>query len=138
MNDLDMLVMGVYMGTGAAMGGKMTEFLMGVADESTGRFLTCCRVKTGLSMQQVEDVGDLLRRGDGLVAASPETPPPQWCVLTEKKRMKRELWPHYWVRRPLDSVVFTIMADVRCIRSDDFATEFSLRFPRISRVRSDQ
>lgn len=137
MNDLDMLVMGVYLGTGSARGGRMTEFLMGVMESQRPvRFVTCCRVKTGLSAQQVECVDALLRRNDGLVAGAPGRPPPAWCVLSDKKRMKRELWPHYWVREPQNSVVFTIAADVRCIRSDDFATDFSLRFPRISRVRT--
>ncbi|KAG1653012.1 hypothetical protein FOA52_009180 [Chlamydomonas sp. UWO 241] len=136
----------------------MSEWLMAIAirpsDPSAAptHFETFCRVGTGLNESESEQLRSLLHgnivsaRPEGLNA--PSTRPegfrakdlaqakkrvPSWLTVTPGLK---EL-PDVWVRDPAKSVVFEIKADARCIRSSQFASSYSLRFPRVMRIRDD-
>ena len=57
MDQLDLLVLGGYFGSGSG-GGKITHFLMGLADRSgeTAKYVTFCRVSSGFSAADIEDM----------------------------------------------------------------------------------
>jgi len=57
MDQIDLLVLGGYFGSGKG-GGKITHFLMGLSDRSgdTEKFVTFCRVSSGFSAADIEDM----------------------------------------------------------------------------------
>lgn len=57
MDQIDLLVLGGYFGSGKG-GGKITHFLMGLADRSgdTEKFVTFCRVSSGFSAADIDDM----------------------------------------------------------------------------------
>ena len=69
-----------------------------------------------------------------LVFALPSRPPtsPQLtlrCSITGQER------PRVWIRDPQRSRVLEVQADLRCIRTKNYATGYSMRFPRSIGVR---
>jgi DNA ligase-4 len=46
--------------------------------------------------------------------------------------------PDVWIDSPENSVVLTVKADVRLVKTATFASDFSLRFPRVTGVRWDK
>ena len=46
--------------------------------------------------------------------------------------------PDVWIDSPENSVVLTVNADVRLVKTATFASDFSLRFPRVTCVRWDK
>jgi hypothetical protein len=60
-------------------------------------------------------------------------------ILSRRTGKERMEGPMYWVKDPLTSVVFELQADLRLIFAPlRVATAFTLRFPRIYRVRGDK
>lgn len=57
--------------------------------------------------------------------------PARTCVRRVTGREK----PDFWVTDPTRSIVVEVTSDIRTIASNIYATDHSLRFPRIKRVR---
>lgn len=140
--DLDLLVIGAYRGTGSHRGGHLSEFLLGIAQapptpgEPPTSFVSFCRVGSGLSNGQLENVRAKLARA-GLQPADRARPrggPPACYRVTGSP----DELPDAWVADPFASVVLCVKADVRLVASSTFAAAASLRFPRATAVRWDK
>ncbi|CAH9140878.1 unnamed protein product [Cuscuta epithymum] len=136
-SDLDVLIIGGYYGSGRH-GGKVAQFLVGLSERpSPGtyprRFISFCRVGTGLSDEELEAVVTKLkpyfRRYE-----YPKQTPPSFYQVTNNSRER----PDVWVESPEKSVIVSITSDIRAITSEVFAAPYSLRFPRIDRVRYEK
>ncbi|CAI0555826.1 unnamed protein product [Linum tenue] len=120
-SDLDVLIIGGYYGSGRRGG------------ELLCRFISFCRVGTGLSDDELNAVVTKLkpyfRKYD-----YPKKAPPSFYQVTNNSKER----PDVWIESPEKSVILSITSDIRTIRSEVFAAPYSLRFPRIDRVRYDK
>ncbi|KAL6559046.1 DNA ligase (ATP) [Orobanche hederae] len=136
-SDLDVLVIGGYYGSGRR-GGEVAQFLVGLAERPAPntvprRFVSFCRVGTGLSDEELNAVvtklKPYLRKFE-----YPKKAPPSFYQVTNNSKER----PDVWVESPEKSIIVSITSDIRTIRSEVFAAPYSLRFPRIDRVRYDK
>ena len=133
--DLDVVVMGGFYGTGRLRGGKIAEYLVGVVERPPApgsdpkRVLSFTKVGTGMS---AEVMGQLRRKLDPhmRVAGKGHKPPAMYLVTGEAAER-----PDVWIDHPENSVVFTVKGDIRLVRTKTFRTPYSLRFPRVTAVR---
>ncbi|KAK9855168.1 hypothetical protein WJX84_006864 [Apatococcus fuscideae] len=122
--------------------GRITEFLLALAEEpldrsqAPTRFISFCRVGTGLSDAERDKVEKRLRplMIEAKVNKSGKSNAPSCYKVTHKPKER----PDVWISDPLQSIVVEVKADVRMIKSEQFATDWSLRFPRIQRLREDK
>ncbi|KAG9449217.1 hypothetical protein H6P81_009182 [Aristolochia fimbriata] len=135
-SDLDVLIIGGYFGSGRR-GGEVAQFLVGLAERSAPnsypkRFISFCRVGTGLSDDELDTLVFKLkpyfRKNE-----NPKRAPIFYEVTYNSKER-----PDVWVDSPEKSVILSITSDIRTIKSTVFAAPYSLRFPRIDRVRYDK
>lgn len=56
------------------------------------------------------------------------------CVAMIFRLSGKEDKPDFWVSNPERSVVLEVKSDIRTIVSKTFATDYSLRFPRVTKV----
>ncbi|XP_008223923.1 PREDICTED: DNA ligase 4 [Prunus mume] len=136
-SDLDVLIIGGYYGSGRR-GGEVAQFLVGLAERAVPntyprRFVSFCRVGTGLSDEDLEAVATklkpYLRKYE-----YPKKAPPSFYQVTNNSKER----PDVWVESPEKSIILSITSDIRTIRSEVFSAPYSLRFPRIDRVRYDK
>ncbi|XP_048333732.2 DNA ligase 4 isoform X1 [Ziziphus jujuba] len=136
-SDLDVLIIGGYYGSGRR-GGEVAQFLVGLAERPAPntyprRFISFCRVGTGLSDEELDAVVTKLkpyfRKYD-----YPKRAPPSFYHVTNNSKER----PDVWIDNPEKSIILSITSDIRTIRSEVFAAPYSLRFPRIDRVRYDK
>ncbi|CAL2225842.1 unnamed protein product [Prunus armeniaca] len=136
-SDLDVLIIGGYYGSGRR-GGEVAQFLVGLAERPVPntyprRFVSFCRVGTGLSDEDLEAVATklkpYLRKYE-----YPKKAPPSFYQVTNNSKER----PDVWVESPEKSIILSITSDIRTIRSEVFSAPYSLRFPRIDRVRYDK
>ncbi|KAA8535821.1 hypothetical protein F0562_030859 [Nyssa sinensis] len=136
-SDLDVLIIGGYYGSGRR-GGEVAQFLVGLAELSAPntfprRFISFCRVGTGLSDEELDAVVTKLkpyfRKNE-----YPKKAPPSFYQVTNNSKER----PDVWIDSPEKSIILSITSDIRTIRSEVFAAPYSLRFPRIDRVRDDK
>ncbi|KAK9931445.1 hypothetical protein M0R45_018720 [Rubus argutus] len=136
-SDLDVLIIGGYYGSGRR-GGEVAQFLVGLAERPVAntyprRFVSFCRVGTGLSDEELNAVATklkpYLRKYD-----YPKKAPPSFYEVTNNSKER----PDVWVESPEKSIILSITSDIRTIRSEVFAAPYSLRFPRIDRIRYDK
>jgi len=140
--DLDLLVIGGYMGTGARRGGKLSSFLMGLAEAPRGggephTFHSFTKVGSGLTEEQLEALRAKLlplmgpwaadATGRRVPAATKDNAPA--CYRCTGHRNET---PELWVLDPRQSVVLTIKSDVRLIEDRIFYSRHALRFPRVT------
>ncbi|XP_020251503.1 DNA ligase 4, partial [Asparagus officinalis] len=134
--DLDVLIIGGYFGSGRH-GGEVAQFLVGLAEHSGSsghpkRFISFCRVGTGLSDEELDALTNKLkpyfRKNE-----YPKRPPRFYEVTNHSKER-----PDVWIDSPDKSIILSITSDIRTIKSGVFAAPYSLRFPRIQRVRYDK
>ncbi|TVU15844.1 hypothetical protein EJB05_39385, partial [Eragrostis curvula] len=134
--DLDVLIIGGYYGSGRR-GGEVAQFLVGLAVPSDDnsypkRFLSFCRVGTGLSDEElsalVSKLKPYFRKNE-----YPKKVPIFYEVTNNSKER-----PDVWIESPDKSVIISITSDIRTIKSEVFAAPYCLRFPRIQRVRYDK
>uniref|UniRef100_J3M165 DNA ligase IV n=2 Tax=Oryza brachyantha TaxID=4533 RepID=J3M165_ORYBR len=134
--DLDVIIIGGYYGSGRR-GGEVAQFLVGLAVPSDDnsypkRFLSFCRVGTGLSDEELDALITKLkphfRKNE-----YPKKPPRFYEVTNHSKER-----PDVWIESPDKSVIISITSDIRTIKSEVFAAPYNLRFPRIQRVRYDK
>ncbi|XP_057979304.1 DNA ligase 4 [Malania oleifera] len=136
-SDLDVLIIGGYYGSGRC-GGEVAQFLVGLAERPTSdnyprKFISFCRVGSGLSDEELDVVVTKLkpyfRKYD-----YPKKAPPSFYQVTNNSKER----PDVWIDSPDKSIVLSITSDIRTIRSEVFSAPYSLRFPRIDRVRYDK
>ena len=129
---------------GASLGGSggMIDSIVGSAtataiEEQEGKekgaaeniqYVTFARVGTGLSAEERGEVSARLR---GLLVHDKTAVPPN-VIACGKEELEA------WVVDPEMSIVLELEADVRLVASLRCATPFSLRFPRIVRIRDDK
>ncbi|KAL6652074.1 hypothetical protein ACP70R_010999 [Stipagrostis hirtigluma subsp. patula] len=134
-SDLDVIIIGGYYGSGRR-GGEVAQFLVGLAvpsdDTYPKRFLSFCRVGTGLSDEELDALVTKLKP----YFRKNEYPkkPPRFYEVTNNSKER----PDVWIESPDKSVLLSITSDIRMIKSEVFAAPYSLRFPRIQRVRYDK
>ncbi|KAK4414850.1 DNA ligase 4 [Sesamum alatum] len=136
-SDLDVLIIGGYYGSGRR-GGEVAQFLVGLAERSASnthprRFVSFCRVGTGLSDEELNAVVTKLKPYFRKYEYPKKSPPSFYQVTNNSKER-----PDVWVESPEKSIMVSITSDIRTIRSEVFAAPYSLRFPRIDRVRYDK
>lgn len=134
--DLDVIIVGGYYGSGRR-GGEVAQFLVGLAVPSNDnsypkRFLSFCRVGTGLSDEELDALVTKLkphfRKNE-----YPKKPPRFYEVTNNSKER-----PDVWIESPDKSVIISVTSDIRTIKSEVFAAPYCLRFPRIQQVRYDK
>ncbi|KAF3794559.1 DNA ligase 4 [Nymphaea thermarum] len=134
--DLDVLIIGGYFGSGRR-GGEVGQFLVGLAERSTSsshptRFFSFCRVGSGLSDDELDVLISKLkpyfRRNENSKTV------PNFYITTNNAKER----PDVWIDNPERSIILSITSDIRTIKSEVFASPYSLRFPRIQRVRYDK
>uniref|UniRef100_A0A1J3DSA4 DNA ligase 4 n=1 Tax=Noccaea caerulescens TaxID=107243 RepID=A0A1J3DSA4_NOCCA len=136
-SDLDVLIIGGYYGSGR-LGGEIAQFLVALADRAEAnvyprRFMSFCRVGTGLSDEELNTVVSKLkpyfRKNE-----HPKKVPPSFYQVTNHSKER----PDVWIESPEKSIILSITSDIRTIRSEVFVAPYSLRFPRIDKVRYDK
>ncbi|KAJ6355003.1 hypothetical protein OIU77_005573 [Salix suchowensis] len=136
-SDLDALIIGGYYGSGRR-GGEVAQFLVGLAERPAPntyprRFISFCRVGTGLSDEELDTVVSKLkpyfRKNE-----YPKKSPPSFYQVTNNSKER----PDVWIENPDKSIILSITSDIRTISSVVFSAPYSLRFPRIDRVRYDK
>ncbi|GAB2224918.1 hypothetical protein Drorol1_Dr00005698 [Drosera rotundifolia] len=135
-SDLDVLIIGGYYGSGR-FGGEVAQFLMGLAESSPPnsyprRFISFCRVGTGLSDEERDELVTKLK--PYFRKSNSKKGVPSFYQVTNNSKER----PDVWIESPEKSIVLSITSDIRTIRSQVFAAPYSLRFPRIDRVRYDK
>uniref|UniRef100_A0A8D0E747 DNA ligase n=1 Tax=Salvator merianae TaxID=96440 RepID=A0A8D0E747_SALMN len=130
MDELDLLIVGGYWGKGLR-GGMMSHFLCAVAEtpppgEKPSVFHSICRVGSGYSMKELYDLG--LKLAKYWKPYHRRDPPPNILCGTEK--------PEVFIE-PYNSVIVQIKA-AEIVSSDMYRTDYTLRFPRIERIREDK
>lgn len=136
-SDLDVLIIGAYYGSGRR-GGEVAQFLLGLAERPAPntyprRFVSFCRVGTGLSDDELKEVVTKLKPYFRKYEYPKEAPPKFYQVTNNSKER-----PDVWIESPEKSIILSITSDIRMIRSEVFAAPYNLRFPRIDRVRYDK
>ncbi|PNY05396.1 DNA ligase 4-like protein, partial [Trifolium pratense] len=134
-SDLDVLIIGGYYGSGRR-GGEVAQFLVGLAERQSPnthpkRFISFCRVGTGLSDDELEAVITKLKP---YFRKYPKKMQPSFYQVTHHSKER----PDVWVDSPEKSIILSITSEIRTIESEVFAAPYSLRFPRIDRVRYDK
>ncbi|XP_031380675.1 DNA ligase 4-like isoform X1 [Punica granatum] len=136
-SDLDVLIIGGYYGSGRR-GGEVAQFLVGLAERPAPnsyprRFISFCRVGTGLTDDELDAVVTKLKPHFRKYEYPKKGPPSFYQVTNHSKER-----PDVWVESPEKSIILAITSDIRTISSEVFAAPYSLRFPRIDRVRWDK
>lgn len=135
--DLDVLIIGGYYGSGRR-GGEVAQFLVGLAERPSPntyprRFVSFCRVGTGLSDEELDELVTKLKPYLRKYEYPKKSAPSFYQVTNHSKER-----PDVWVESPERSVIVSITSEIRTISSEVFASPYSLRFPRIDRVRYDK
>ena len=138
---LDCVVVGGYYGSGHR-GGTLSSFLCGLrvgdnhiraAGANPEKCLSFCKVGGGF---KAEDYAELRHHTEGKWSDwDPANPPSHLVELGGGERHQYER-PDVWIR-PRDSVVLSVKA-ASVAQSDQFATGWTLRFPRFRRLRLDR
>ncbi|KAH8039284.1 hypothetical protein HPB51_005530 [Rhipicephalus microplus] len=133
-SDLDMLILGGYFGEGRRSG-VVSHFLLGVAsgnlddDGMPHTFWSVAKVGSGYSSQELDDL--LAKLTSKWKVYNPKKPPEK-LVLAPGHKEKPDLF-----LEPSDSVVLQIKAS-ELVRSSQFRTGITLRFPRVAAIRHDK
>ncbi|KAK8466015.1 hypothetical protein PHAVU_009G235800 [Phaseolus vulgaris] len=130
-SDLDVLIIGGYYGSGRH-GGQVAQFLVGLAERPSPNEQPK-RVGTGLSAEELDVVVTKLKPYFRKYEYPKKRPPSFYQVTNHSKER-----PDVWVDSPEKSIILSITSDIRTIESEVFAAPYSLRFPRIDRVRYDK
>ncbi|KAJ8736143.1 hypothetical protein PYW08_006799 [Mythimna loreyi] len=130
MSDLDLVIIGADEAENKRQG-RAKSFLVACADGVTPgqmpeRWVSVGRVSSGLTFDERESVCAALERHWTALKQTPA--PPHLCFNKEK--------PDFWIL-PEHSVVLTVRAS-ELIRSSAFGANYTLRFPRILKVRDDK
>ena len=131
--DIDAIVLGARYGKSQGRSGLLAEYILGLrtgpstppADGAAATWTTFVRVGSGLDTETRGRMHDVL-----MALKQAPTPPP--CVATCGSASERA---DVWFTEPWLSEVVAVQADVRALPSTRFRARYSLRFPRIDRLR---
>lgn len=129
-DDLDLLIIGGYYGSGRRKG-LLSHFLLGVLDDDLSDddnlvFQSFCKIGSGYTLQELNDFNQKLNKK--WVQFDKKNPPKNILVSYEK--------PDVWIE-PKDSMVVQTKA-VEIIESDKYKCGITLRFPRLEKFRDDK
>ncbi|XP_011631930.1 DNA ligase 4 [Pogonomyrmex barbatus] len=125
--DIDMIILGGYYGEGKYIG-MIKSFMMGVVtptsnEENSLQFLSVVSVSTGI--------------GDEMLRYLQTKFTPYWIKERPENIMgPKKNQPNVWIL-PEHSIILTIRA-TEIIRSNDYPIGYSLRFPRVTKMRTDK
>uniref|UniRef100_A0A2A4K4N2 DNA ligase 4 n=1 Tax=Heliothis virescens TaxID=7102 RepID=A0A2A4K4N2_HELVI len=130
MSDLDLVIIGAEEAANKRQG-RAKSFLVACSDggapgKTPDRWVLVGRVSTGLTFDERESLCAALERH---WVPFRQTPAPAHLYFNKEK-------PDFWIL-PEHSVVLTVRAS-ELIRSTGFGTDFTLRFPRVMRIRDDK
>nr|XP_033321134.1 DNA ligase 4 isoform X2 [Megalopta genalis] len=126
--DVDLIILGGYYGEGKFMD-LIKSFLVGVAKpsdipgENPTVFLSVVKVSNGFSMDELRDLWNKFQDKWKTECPANVVPP----------RLDK---PRLWVT-PEESIIVTVRAS-EMIKSNDYPTGYSLRFPRATSIRTDK
>ena len=137
--NLDCVIIGGYYGNGAR-GGFLSSFLCGLrVDENEVRrganqqkCMSFLKVGGGFTSHDYKTVRH--KTGDKWEKWNKTRPPIEWIELGGEGRQYEA--PDEWIR-PEDSLVLSVKG-ASVTQTDKFATGFTLRFPRLQRIREDR
>ncbi|CRL04761.1 CLUMA_CG017821, isoform A [Clunio marinus] len=125
----DLVVLGAWYGTGK-MGGQFSIFLMGCYDDDASLWKTVTKVHSGLDDSEMgnihKTISPLMKKCDG------NTKFPDWIQL------HRTMIPNAIATDPFQMPVFEITGAEFTDSDVHTAGSISIRFPRITKVRSDK
>jgi DNA ligase 4 len=129
-DDLDLLIIGGYYGSGRRKG-LLSHFLLGVLDDNLSNddnlvFQSFCKIGSGYTLKELSDFNQKLNKK--WLQFDKKNPPKNILVSYEK--------PDVWIE-PKDSLVVQIKA-VEIIESDKYKCGLTLRFPRLEKFRDDK
>lgn len=125
---VDLIVLGGYWGKGTK-GGKIATFLMGIYDEDEDVFKTVCKVYSGLTDADIENLQTAFDF-DKIDGDSKKVP--SWLRVT------KSLVPNFIVKDPTNSQVWEIMGTSFSLSKVHTAKGISIRFPRVNKFRDDK
>lgn len=143
--DMDLLVVGVYYGSGTRLG-KFSSFALAVrADEKDTagdfRYLPCGKVGSGYTIEEMNALNDHFNSLEGHAKMM------AWLPGTDQPALSREWladWkatgdvrPDFLLPPSEKSIVFTVKC-TEIVISQDFPVGSVLRFPRIQKIRTDK
>lgn len=134
--DLDCLIIGGFYGTGKR-GGKISEYLLGIVEAPPAgappgtlptHVVSFAKVGIGMSEKVLAELR--LKLNEHMLQAGKNHRPPKCYKVTGDDKER----PDVWISHPEHSVVLTVKADIRLVRSATFWAPYSLRFPRVTGV----
>ncbi|KAK9767959.1 DNA ligase (ATP) [Basidiobolus ranarum] len=132
-DDLDLLIVGGYYGTGSREG-RISRFLCAVLDDTLSlshemRFKSFCRVGTGYTSQQIENFNAETK--DHWLPYNTQDPP-TWLNVASSGREKPDVYIY-----PTHSKVVQVKG-AEVIVSTSYGAGYTLRFPRFVQFRDDK
>ncbi|XP_035224665.1 DNA ligase 4-like [Stegodyphus dumicola] len=133
MDELDLLIIGGYFGEGRRSS-YISHFLLGVAvPDSNGDEPKCfhsfCKVGSGYSLKELYELSGKL--GQHWEAYNPKKSPS--CLVIGGGRKEQ---PDVWIEPSKSQIVQVKAAEI--VRSSCFTTNYTLRFPRVEKIRYDK
>ncbi|XP_065834565.1 DNA ligase 4-like [Oscarella lobularis] len=134
-DQLDLVIIGGYYGRGRRRGGMISHFLCGIAVPSDNPsdhpsvFYSFCKVGTGYTIEELKQLG---RKLEPYWKPFDTNRPPSSVILAPGFKEKPDVWIE-----PSDSQIVQIKA-AEIIVTDKFKANFTLRFPRLERIRDDK
>uniref|UniRef100_T1JBC6 DNA ligase n=1 Tax=Strigamia maritima TaxID=126957 RepID=T1JBC6_STRMM len=134
MEQLDLLIIGGNFGEGRRRG-LPSHFLLGVAvdpkipGEKPTVFHSVCRVGSGYSLKELYELN--MQLGEHWQKFDKNSPP--HCIVVENNQRER---PDIWIEPSKSRILQIKAAEIN--KSDKFKTGYTLRFPRVEKVRYDK
>lgn len=126
MSDLDVIVIGGYYGDGKHRQ-KISGFLVGVSGKFPDEYYSLAKIASGLDEDELKTVEEKL--GPHWINIKDGNPEDYGVYFGKEK-------PDVWIP-PSKSLIFLVRGS-ELIRSSDFKTNYTLRFPRIQKIRLDK
>lgn len=132
-DNLDLIVLGGYFGKGRRRAGRISHFLLGVKgqdglSQSEQKFYTFCKVGSGYSLEQLQELNNRLHW-----MPYDKKKPPEW--LMGWKPSKDDM-PDMIVH-PQNSVVVELKC-YQVVECRKFFAGLTARFPRVEKIRDDK
>ena len=134
--DMDLLIIGGYYGSGIGRrGGTISHFLLGVAaplqegEDTPKKYLSFCKVGSGYSDQELKVLQKMLEKH---WRAYDVNSPPAVIELVPPFKEKPDVWIE-----PKKSKILQVKA-AQLVPSEKFMTRYTLRFPRVEKLRLDK
>ncbi|EFA78161.1 BRCT domain-containing protein [Heterostelium album PN500] len=125
----DLLAIGGYYGTGTS-GGLVTVFLMCCYDEETETYKTVCKVSGGLDDAAIGKLQPIVKNSMIKISKDSTKVPPWLDIL-------KAYTPDFIVKDPKEAMVFEVES-AELTGTKHHTSGFSMRFPRIVKIRKDK